>query len=119
MASAFFQKIFVGKRSLAIIIAIAVLFAGFDIHSAVAEAPHSAPDIGVVFAIDKTSSPDSEKASVTDHFCHGCVVFVAIDTEAAVAAPVTSLIVIGDTADLVGALPDFPARPPRTEIQLS
>lgn len=113
-----FSKIFVGRRLLAIAMAIAVLFAGLDLHHGSTPSLHGAGDAGVVVTMDKKASPDSEKASVVDHACHGCVVFAAIDSNAGIPSLVTSIPSIGDTADLVGAISDFPARPPRTEIQL-
>jgi hypothetical protein len=119
MVLGFLSGLFLNRRFLAIAMAIAVFFAGIDIHRAEASPFHGAGDAGVVLTMDHKAAPDTGHGSIVDHQCHGCVVFVAIESEAGFPrfAPATPS--IGDTVDLIGALPDFPARPPRTEIQIS
>jgi hypothetical protein len=119
MARGSFSNIFVGRRFLAIVMALTVLFAGIDIHPAGASSFHGSSDAGVILTMDQKTSPDSGKGSVADHHCHGCVVFAAIDSDAGFPGLVPSTPSISETADLIGALSEFPARPPRTEIQLS
>lgn len=110
---------FIGRRFLAIVIAIAVIFAGLDIHRAEASPLHGSGDAAVILTIDQKMAPDSGKSSAVDHHCHGCVVFVAIESDAGFPGLAPSTPSISDTADMIGALPAFPARPPRTETQIS
>jgi hypothetical protein len=118
MISVLFSKIFLGRRLLAIAVAVAVLFAGVNFRCIETLSLRTSGDVGTVVTMEQKTSPDSGKGSVADHYCQGCVVFVATESDDGFSAPITSRPSISDTPDLVGALSDFPARPPRTEIQL-
>ena len=113
------RTILARKRLLSLIVAVAVLFAGFDLHHGERAVASSGSEQAVVTAdIGQAGDHSAGKAAVGDHHCHGCVVFMAIEDDAAFAKPPVVAPAAAKIPGLAGASPDLPARPPRQTLQL-
>jgi hypothetical protein len=114
MAHRFLHMCIFGKRLVAAVLMLAVLGAGWDVHSDGAASAHRKTDGLVASATsDHGAAPSSHIGGVVDHHCHGCVVLMAIESDDVQRNSTPPMPAMSKIATLTGIAPGFPTRPPR------
>jgi len=104
------------SRVIATFVVVAILFVGLEFHHAHGVDVRHQPDSVVSLTQDDPSMPASDQAIGADHYCHSCVLLVAIDGDARQLHAKNPALVASTATVLFGMMAAPPGRPPRTAI---
>jgi hypothetical protein len=104
------------SKVIATFLVVAILSVGLDFHHARGADVRHQPDSVVSLTQENHSNPASDLAIGADHYCHSCVVLVAIDGDARQLHAKNPAPAASTATVLLGMMAAPPGRPPRTAI---